>query len=265
VSEADAPPHALVDLRSHILWGLDQGPLDLDQSLAMLKVAAEHGTTDIVATPRASFESRFDPRIIAQRVAELRVRSNGSIRIHTGCDFHFGLGNIRDALANPRKYTINGQKHLLVEFPDALVPPAAEEILGRFRAKGIVPIIAHPERHPLLQRSFERLQGWVSMGCILQVTARSLSGHFGKIEQRCAWGLLQDGLAQVIASDSRDAIRNPPRLDLAWRLVKHELGEDAASRLLIDHPSAILQGGIHVRKPAAATAMARAAAQGWSL
>src|SRR5258708_2635013 len=145
VAVAEAPP-ALVDTCAHILWGADDGPANLDQSIAMLRVAADHGTTDIVAASRASFEYPFDPGIIAQRAAEIRERFDGPLQIHTGYAFHFGLGNIRDALANPHKYTVNGRSHLLVEFPDVVVPPATEDILSKLRAKGIVPVITHPER-----------------------------------------------------------------------------------------------------------------------
>lgn len=262
VEEADAPPQALVDVHSHILWGLDDGPSDLNQSLAMLQVAAEHGTTDIVATPRASFEYRFDPRIVAQRLEELRARSDGAIRIHAGCAFHFGFDNIRDALANPHKYTINGLNFLLVEFPDLLVPPGAEKILDNFRKQGLVPVISQPERNSMLQHSMERMQAWVSMGCMVQVTARSLSGHFGKIEQRCAWDLLRTGTAHLIASGARDLLYNPPRLDAAWRLVKRELGEDAAQKLLIDNPSAVVHGRALGRKPVAQFTLDRRAVSG---
>ena len=250
-TEADPPPRGLVDVRSHILWGLDDGPPSLDQSIAMLKLAAEHGTTEIVATPSASFECRFDPQILAERLAEVRAPCEGFIRIHSGCDFHFSLGNIRDALANPQKYTINGRNFLLVEFSDVVIPPATEDILRKFTAKGITPIIGHPERNPILQRSPERLQEWISLGCVLQITARSLSGHFGKVEQRCAWDLLRQGMGYVIASDARDMIRNPARLDAAWRLVKQDLGEDIARKLLIDNPATIIQGTAEARKPAA--------------
>jgi protein-tyrosine phosphatase len=237
----EAPPQALVDTCAHILWGVDDGPGGLDQSIAMLKVAVEHGTTDIVAASRASFEYPFDPQVIAQRVDEIRARCDGSIRIHTGCALHFGLGNIRDALANPHKYAINGRTHLLVEFSDVVIPPATEDILDKLRAKGIVPVIGHPERNPILQRCPERLQAWISMGCVLQVTARSLSGHFGPVEQRCAWDLLGAGMVHAIASDAHDALHRPPRLDAAWRRVKHELGELTAKKLLIDNPLAMIQ------------------------
>jgi protein-tyrosine phosphatase len=256
-AEMEVPPQALIDTCAHILWGVDDGPSGIDQSIAMLKVAAEHGTTDIVAASRASFEYPFDPQVIAQRLDEIKARCDDSIRIHTGCALHFGLGNIRDALANPHKYAINGRNHLLVEFSDVVIPPATEDILDKFRAKGIVPVIGHPERNPILQRWPERLQAWITQGCVLQVTARSLSGHFGPIEQRCAWDLLGAGMVYAIASDAHDAFHRPPRLDAAWRRVKQELGELTAKKLLIDNPSAMIQGVEELdRKPAASTAHA---------
>ena len=88
------------------------------------------------------------------------------------------------------------------------------------------------------------------MGCVLQVTARSLSGHVGPIEQRCAWDLLGAGMVHAIASDAHDALHRPPRLDAAWRRIKHELGELTAKKLLIDNPLAMIQGVEEIsRKP----------------
>ena len=252
--EMEAPPQALVDSCAHILWGVDDGPGGIDQSLAMLKVAAEHGTTDIVAAPRASLEYPFDPQVIAKRADEIRARCRGSIRIHTGCALHFGLGNIRDALANPQKYAINGRTHLLMEFSDVVIPPASEDILAKFRAKGIVPVISHPERNPILQRWPERLRAWISLGCVLQVTARSLSGHFGPIEQRCAWDLLAAGMVHSIASDAHDALHRPPRLDAAWRRVKQEFGELIAKKLLIDNPTAMIHSRTEAKLKSATSA-----------
>jgi protein-tyrosine phosphatase len=124
-----------------------------------------------------------------------------------------------------------------------------------------VPVISHPERNPILQRCPERLQAWISMGCVLQVTARSLSGHFGPIEQTYAWNLLGSGMVHAIASDALDAFRRPPRLDAAWRLVKHEFGELTAKKLLIDNPSTMIQGAEELsRKPPVSAALDHAQA-----
>jgi protein-tyrosine phosphatase len=249
-AETEPPPEALVDLCSQILWGLDDGPPDLDHSLAMLKVAADHGTTDIVAAPRTSFEY-LDPQIIARRVAELQARSNGSVRIYAGCTVHLTFDNIREVLADPQKYSINGQNHLLVELPGLFVPPATESILANFIDAGIVPVICQPERNPLLQRSLQRAQNWIAMGCFLQVAAGSVLGLFGKTERDCAWDLIGKGMVHVIASNARDARQNSPRLDAAWRLIKHKWGEDVARRLLVENPMTIIQGRAVRRKPIA--------------
>ena len=254
-ADTEAPPRALVDVRSHILWGLEYGLIDLDQSLAMLKVAAAHGTTDIVVTPRASLEYQFDPTIFAQILERLRSRSDGLIGIYIGCDFHFGYSRVSDVLDNPHKYAINGLNYLPVDFTNTLIPAETEKILGTFRDEGLIPIIGHPERNAILQDSRERLKAWISMGCVLQVSARSLSGHFGKIEQRCAWDLLREDMVFVIASDGRDLRQNPPRLDEAWRLIKNKLGEDIARRLLIENPSQIIQGRSQGRKAAVPVAL----------
>jgi len=215
--EANAPPEA-PSISAPTSFGTDDGPSGIDQSLAMLKLAAAHGTTDIVATPRATFKHPFDPEMIEQRVAELRARTEGSIRIHSGCDFHFGLRQHPRCASESQQYAVNGPQPPVVEFPDTVIPAATDEILGKFRKAGLVPFIAHPERNPLLQQSVERLKAWISIGCVLQITARSLSGHFGKLEQECAWDLLREGWVYVLASDARDVLHQPPRLDGAWRM-----------------------------------------------
>jgi len=64
----------------------------------MLRLAAESGTTDIVASPHANHEYKFQPEVIAERLRELRQAIDGAIRIHTGCDFHLSYDNIQDSL-----------------------------------------------------------------------------------------------------------------------------------------------------------------------
>ena len=241
-SIAEPPPQALVDVHSHCLWGLDDGAKSFDDSLAMLKMAARHGTTDIVVTPHANFQYPFDPAVIAERLAALRAHPDLPVRLHNGCDFHLSFGNIREALANPHKFTINGLKYLLVEFADNLIPPTIEEVLRRFLAQDVVPIVTHPERNPVLQQSVSRMRDWVSMGCLLQITGQSLSGEFGKFAKRSAWELVKEDLAHIVASDAHDTSYRTTRLDGAWRLLKQEVNEMVASRLLIHNPQAVIQG-----------------------
>jgi protein-tyrosine phosphatase len=79
-----------VDIHSHVLPGLDDGPADLEVALAMLRAAAESGTTTIAATPhlRAAFP---DVRVheLAQRCQEVRdqiSREGIEIRLVSGAE-----------------------------------------------------------------------------------------------------------------------------------------------------------------------------------
>ena len=80
------------------------------------------------------------------------------------------------------------------------------------------------------------------MGCLLQVTAQSLTDRFGKNAQQSAWKLLRSGLVHVIASDAHDTEHRPPRLDLAHEILSRELGPETADLLLVQNPDAVVNG-----------------------
>jgi len=232
----------MIDIHAHILPGLDDGPATLEESLAMLRVAADAGTTDIVATPHASLTFGFDEQRVAAKLAELRAASGPAPRIHSGCDFHLTFDNVQDALNHPGKYTINRRGYLLVELSDLMILKNIDDIFARLRLAGITPVITHPERNWLLQQRLDQLAGWVESGCALQITAQSLFGRFGGEAQTFARRLLERNLVHFIASDAHDAQDRTPRLDQAWRWLERRYGRRCAEVLLIENPSAALAG-----------------------
>lgn len=232
----------MIDIHSHILPGLDDGSPDLEVSVAMARMAAESGTTDIVASPHADFTHPFDPQLVEERMAELAQASEGIIRIHYGCDFHLHYDNVQDALADPSKYAVNHKKYLLVELPGLLVLKSTEDVLERLRSAGMSVIITHPERNGLLQRRRDKLESWVAAGCYMQITAQSFLGTFGRKARACAQGLLQQGLVHFVASDAHDTRLRPPRLDEARAWVAAEFDEATAEKLFVSNPAAVLAG-----------------------
>jgi protein-tyrosine phosphatase len=232
----------LIDIHSHVLFGLDDGARTLEESAAMARMAAEHGTTDLVATPHASPEYRFDPERIAERLAEVQAVVGGAVRLHTGCDFHLSYDNIQDALAHPSKYTIDGRNYLLVEFSELLIFRNTEEIFARLMDAGMIPVITHPERNGLLRQRLEQIAAWVERGARVQVTAQSLTGEFGRRAQEFSCDLLDHGLVHVLASDAHDTERRPPRLDAAYRWVSRHYSEALAEALCVANPQAALAG-----------------------
>ncbi len=208
----------------------------------MLRLAAENGTTDIVASPHANNEFKFDPDLIAGKIEELRGAVNGSIRIHTGCDFHLSYDNIVDSLEHPAKYTINHKRYVLVEFSDLLIPRTTDDLFGQMQSAGMIPIITHPERNMLLQQRLPKLEAWAESGCLLQVTALSLLGRFGKQAKSFSDLLLSKGLAHIVASDAHDTKHRPPLLKEAYEYVARTCGEERADLLFVKNPAATLTG-----------------------
>lgn len=232
----------MVDIHSHILRGLDDGAKTLEQSLAMMKIAAGSGTTDIVATPHANFRYPFQSALVAQLVKEISAASGGRPKVYYGCDFHLSFDNIQDALKNPAKYAVNGSRYLLVEFPNTALTgmgAALEALLQR----GLIPIMTHPERQPVLRRMPPEFEEWIQMGCLVQITAHSLLGRFGVHAEESAWDMVRRGMAHIVASDAHDEKDRTPRLDDAFAAVAARVGQPMAQKLFIDNPNGVISGG----------------------
>src|SRR5437763_1168606 len=98
----------VVDIHSHILPGLDDGSENLEQSIRMLQLAVESGTTDIVASPHSDLRYTYDRDLVWERISELQ-KACPRIRIHRGCDFHLIPERIHEAMRDPTYYSINGK------------------------------------------------------------------------------------------------------------------------------------------------------------
>ena len=230
----------MVDIHSHILPGLDDGAQTLEETLAMLKVASESGTTDIVATPHANSAYAYDEQVVEQLIADVTRAAGSTIRIHRGCDFHLNFDNLSSALDHPVQYTINSGRYLMVELPDLASLPVMRTVLSRLLAIRIVPIITHPERNGPLCANLGELQHWIHDGCLMQVTALSFFGRFGNTSQRVAETLMNSGSVHFVASDAHDCEDRPPDLARAYRHVAQTWGQERADELFYDNPTAVI-------------------------
>ncbi len=232
----------MIDVHHHLLYGLDDGSPDLETSLKMAEIAIEDGITHVVCTPHANSEYAFLPEENAARLTCLQEKLGNRLTLGLGCDFHLSYDNIEDALAHPAKYSINGKRYLLVEFPDFGIPQNISASFYEMFVAGIVPILTHPERNLTLMQKPEKLAEWIRMGCVVQVTAGSLLGHFGKGPLRVARQLLDLGWVNVIATDAHNTTSRPPVLSDAYDFLFNQYGEQDAERLCVQNPRAIFQG-----------------------
>ncbi len=232
----------MIDIHHHLLFGLDDGSKDIETSVAMTQMAAEDGITHIVCTPHANFQYNFNPAVNQEKLEQLRARLDGTVTLGFGCDFHLSYENIDDALKSPTKYTINQKRYLLVEFADFTIPQQMTEVFYQFMVVGMQPIITHPERNLTIQNAPGRLNDWIDRGCLVQVTASSLTCRFGRTAMSLGHKLLQENKVHFLATDAHNLTSRPPRMKEIFELVAKQYGSDTAERLCIANPRAVFSG-----------------------
>jgi protein-tyrosine phosphatase len=232
----------MVDIHCHILPEVDDGAATWEIAVQMCQMAKNDGIDHIVATPHANDEYSYSREQHEERLNRLRALVAGQPQLSLGCDFHLSYENIQDCLLHPERYCIDNTPYLLVEFSDFGLPPNFSALLSDFLGSGIIPIITHPERNPLLQRKPELVLDWAAQGAVVQVTANSLTGRWGPVARRTIEFLLKHSAVHVLATDAHGVTSRRPVLSEAREVVAKMAGAQVAQALVEGNPRAIVKG-----------------------
>lgn len=231
----------MIDLHSHILPGVDDGAATLGESLEMARAAVADGIRAIAATPHVRDDYPTSPGAMERAVAELRGALAGEgipLEVLTGGELALDWID-RLGPDDLRRFGLAGSDYLLVEFPYYGWPLGLEDAVFRLGLAGLRAVIAHPERSAEVQAAPRRIEGLVSAGALVQVTAASLDGRTGRHARRCGLELVERGLAHLIASDAHvPAVRG-----IGMSAAAEAVGDEALARWLTsDVPAAIVAG-----------------------
>ena len=94
----------------------------------------------------------------------------------------------------------------------------------------------------MLQRHPERLAEWVRDGALVQVTASSLTGRFGRTAKASAEKFLERNWVHFLATDAHNLESRPPILSRGHEYVAEHYGKEMADRLCIQNPRAVFYG-----------------------
>lgn len=237
------------DLHCHLMPGVDDGAADMEEVVAMVRLAAEGGTEALVVTPHVDLESDpLRPSRVRDFVEEASFRLGReaiAVVLFPGAELrlNWGLRELaeRDGDALVAWSIAGSGKYLLVDLPAVVVPGALAEAVFRLRLAGLVPVLAHPERHPALG-SPRLLQDLAEAGVLFQVNGGSLTGLHGEEARRRAERLLREGLVAAVASDAHSSGARSPDLRAAFRRLARLAGKGEARRLLEENPRKLVMG-----------------------
>jgi protein-tyrosine phosphatase len=239
----------VIDLHTHILPGLDDGARTVESSIAMAVSAVMRGVTKLAVTPHVRDDYPTSAETMLAALAQLRgTLERGAIQLDLlpGAEIAFDrVGRLSQKelaafglAGNPR--------YLLIECPYRGWPLGFEAELFRLRRQKITPVIAHPERNPEVQVNPRILSGLLDLGALMQITAASITGVFGRRARSTALHLIRSGNAHLVASDDhggrRDAVE-VPALERALR------DPDLVHWLTDDVPASIVAGATIPRRP----------------
>lgn len=243
----------MIDLHSHLLPGIDDGPASLEDSVRMARAAWEVGMRAMVCTPHMLPAYPTEPADMQAGLARLRSALEDAgvpLEIHPGAEISLPwlerMGDADLALSS-----IAGQGWLLLEMPFTGWPLRLPDQLRDLEMRGYRAILAHPERAEAIQRRPDRLRDLIGRGALVQLTAGSFLGEHGAAARRTAAILLGGGAAHFLASDAHSAGPwRPPGLDAGLRAAADTIDvEPQALAWMVDEGPAAVVAGDPVRPP----------------
>lgn len=248
----------MIDMHCHILFGVDDGPKTVDDTIRIVEKAVKEGITDMIATPHA-----FSPHYnVPKEEIEGQIRlltdvlqaGGYPIIVHTGQEVRLHE-HVIEKIIKREAMTLAGSHYLLLELPSQSVPLYTVNVIQSMLENGVIPIIAHPERNRAIAEKPERLERLIRHGALAQVNAGSLSGHFGKSVQRLSIQLVEANLIHTYGSDVHDTKARPLLFNEGLSFLKKKKNHDMIDillennkRILKDEPFIILEPEIPVNK-----------------
>ncbi|MBQ9833166.1 MAG: hypothetical protein IJO48_05470 [Clostridia bacterium] len=235
----------MIDLHSHILPGADDGASSMDMALSMLEAAASCGVRKIAATVHCNIPGRnsnYYTEALAQKFRLLQDNIKDAeipIELLPGMEV-FANSDVPELLKKGKLLTLNCTKYLLMEFGFNESVPFTFSIIQELISMGCVPVVAHPERYPFVQRDPNIVFEWMRIGACTQINKGSLLGRFGTSVGETAMQLLQHDMATIIASDAHDTHSRTTCMKDSYEYVQSIFGDDYAQVLFFENPRRII-------------------------
>ncbi|HEN9903398.1 TPA: tyrosine protein phosphatase [Streptococcus agalactiae] len=239
----------MIDIHSHIVFDVDDGPKTLEESLSLIEESYRQGVRIIVSTShrrKGMFETPediiFKNFSIVKHEAEKRFEH---LQILYGGELYY-TSDMLEKLKLKQIPTLNNTKFALIEFSMQTSWKDIHTALSNVLMLGITPVVAHIERYNALENQKERVKEIINMGCYTQINSshilkQKLFNDKHKRFKKRARYFLEENLVHFVASDMHNLDVRPPFLAEAYKIICRDFGKERVNQLFIENAQSILK------------------------
>ena len=238
----------MIDIHSHIVFDVDDGPKSIEESKALLKEAYNQGVRTIVSTShrrKGMFETP-EEKIATNfiKVREIAKEIADDLVIAYGAEIYYTL-DVLEKLEKKAIPTLNDSRYALIEFSMHTPYREIHTGLSNILMLGITPVIAHIERYDALENNEKRVRELINMGCYTQINSNhvlrpKLFRERYKFMKKRARYFLDRDLVHIVASDMHNLDSRPPYMEQAYEIIVKSYGRNKAKELFVENPRKIL-------------------------
>ncbi len=232
----------MLDIHSHIIHGVDDGPSNINDSLKMIQEAERLGISLVVASPHYQ-EAVFGLECLEEHYQELLYKAEDyDVEIKLGFEV-FANPNNNVLMKNRKKLSLNKMGVVLMEFPFNADPQKCVEMIWKLRIQKVIPILAHLERNRTFINKFEYFVALIKAGCYIQIDAASIAGVYGSKVKDFSKKLIQMKFVDMVASNAHCAADYVNWYSEAFKNVSNWVGKEAAGLLFHNNVKNIIEAG----------------------
>ena len=234
----------MIDIHSHIIPNVDDGARSVEETFNILKEAQEAGFTDVILTSHFLlnyYETNAQELIFwKEKLQEVLKKQGTKINLHSGMEIYI-TNQMEELLENKKILTLANSRYMLIELPVATNVKYFDYVVYYLEAKGIKPIIAHPERYKCVQKDPDIVEEYIEKGCLIQCNYGSIVNLYGREAEKTIKTLLKKNQVHFLGSDVHRENGTYFIILDAIKKIRKIIGENKINELTTINPKKILQ------------------------
>ena len=234
----------MIDIHAHISTNVDDGARSVEETFNILKEAQEAGFTDVILTSHFLlnyYETDAQELIFwKDKLQEVLDQRGPNIKLHSGMEIYIS-NQMEELMQKNKLLTLANSRYMLIELPIASNVQYLDYVIYYLEAKGIKPIIAHPERYKCVQKDPDIVEEYIEKGCLIQCNYGSIVNLYGREAEKTIKTLLKKNQVHFLGSDVHRENGTYLIILDAIKKIRKIIGENKINEITTINPKKILQ------------------------